>query len=456
MRRRFVVALIAFLATEQSLAAQSLSAKDAAEWLPDPSIGASLPRDLADPGGIRSALAKQGIIFGANYTGDVLGNVSGGVAQNTHYAGLLEVYTDVDLETLSGWRGLSLHASVYQIHGTSISGENLATLAAVSNIEAYPSTRLFELWLEQRLLDDRLSIRFGQVAADAEFFAADGGGYFINSTFGWTTISSDNIPVGGPIYPIATPGVRVSFEPNDNLKLMAGIWNGDPVGHCADDLDPGQCNEHGLDFRLEDSPLLMVEAAYAYNREGSGLPGTLKLGGWRHFGDFDDLSLNTTGSSLGAAGGDPFVHTGNHGLYAVIDQMIYRFPGGGEGSGISVFGRVAGSPSDRNFIDVYADAGVVFTGLIPTRPTDALGIAFAYSGISDDASRFDRDSMSPVVHDYESVLEISYLAEVLPGLTLQPDFQYFWHPGGYEADPNDPNDAVEDAAVLGLRTTVNY
>jgi porin len=420
----------------------------------DPSIATSLPPALADPGGIRAALAGRGIIYGVDYTSDVFGNVSGGVEQSSHFAGLVEAYTSIDLQALLGWRGLTLFASAYQIHGTSISGENLSSLAAVSNIEAYPSTRLFELWFEQSLLDDKITVRFGQLAVDSEFFAADSGGNFVNSTFGWTTISSDNIPVGGPIFPIATPGVRVSFDPNENLKFMAGLWNGDPVGHCADDLDPGQCNEHGLDFRLEDSPLLFVEGAYGYNKTGAGLPGTIKLGGWRHFGDFDDLRLNSAGGALGIGGGDPFAHTGNHGLYAVIDQMIYRSPSAAKA--ISVFGRAAGSPTDRNQIDVCADAGVVFTGFVASRPSDVFGVAFAYSGISDDASGFDRDAGSLVVRDYEAVLEISYTAEIVPGVTLQPDFQYFWHPGGRVPDPADPDDAVENAAVIGVRSTVNY
>jgi porin len=421
--------------------------------LPDPSIATSLPPGLADPAGVRSAWAARGVTFGINYVSDVLGNVSGGIKQSTHYAGLVEAGVDVDLEKFAGWRGLSFHTDMFQIHGTSISGENLGSLAAVSNIEAYPSTRLFELWFEQKLLDDKISIRFGQLAVDAEFFIADGGGNFISSTFGWTTISSDNIPVGGPIYPIATPGGRVSFEPNDNLKIMAGLWNGDPVGPCPEDLDPGQCNEHGLDFRLEDPPLLVVELAYSYNKQGGGLPGRIKIGGWHHFGDFDDLRRNGTGGLLGTDGGDPRQHNGNHGLYAVIDQMIYRQ---GDSNGISIFGRVAGSPSDRNQIDVYADAGVVFSGFIPMRPSDVFGVALAYSGISDDASGFDEDSGLSVVRDYEAVLEVSYTAQIVPGLTIQPDFQYFWNPGGHAADPDDPTKAVKDAAVFGVRSTINY
>ncbi len=429
-------------------------AEDAPTGIPDPSIATSLPPGLADPGGVRAALARNGIEYGVSYTADVLGNVSGGVKQSTHYAGLVEAGVVVDLEKLAGWKGLTFHADMFQIHGSSISGVNLLSLAAVSNIEAYPSTRLFELWLEQKLLNDKLSIRFGQLAADAEFFIADGGGTFISSTFGWTTISSDNIPVGGPIYPIATPGVRLSFEPNDNLKLMAGLWNGDPVGPCPDDLDPGQCNEHGLDFRLKDPPLLILEAAYSYNKNGTGLPGTIKIGGWRHFDDFDDLRLNDSGGLL-ANGGDPLSHFGNRGIYAVIDQMLYRLPGDGD-KGISIFGRVAGSPSDRNQIDVYADGGVVFTGFVPSRPNDVFGVAFAYSGISDDASGFDQDSGLSVIRDFESVLEVSYIAEIVPGFAVQPDFQYYWHPGGNVPDPNDPTQAVPNAAVLGVRTVINY
>jgi porin len=393
------------------------------DGVPEPSIATSLPPSLADPANMRSSLASAGITYGFNYTSDVLGNVSGGIERRTHFAGLLEVYADIEFEKLAGWRGLTLHASGYQIHGTSISGETLGSIAAVSNVEAYPSTRLFELWLEQKLLQDMLSIRIGQVAADAEFFGAEQGGNFINSTFGWTAISSDNIPIGGPIYPIATPGVRVSFDPNDNLKIMAGLWNGDPVGPCPVDLDPGQCNTHGLDFRLGDPPLLIVESAYAHGAGHSHLPGTLKVGGWRHFGHFHDLRRDTNGGLLGITNGEPVSHAGNHGLYAVFEQMVYRLPGEGEAKGISIFGRAAGSPSDRNQIDVYFDAGVVFSGFVSGRPGDVFGVAFAYAGVSEEASAFDRDTGAPVVREHESVLEVSYTAEVLPGWSLQPDFQ---------------------------------
>lgn len=448
--------LAAGLITLGALAVNARADEEGADTgIPEGSIASVLPPELADPGGVRRALGAHGIVLGANYVGEVLGNTSGGIKQGTHYDGLLELYTDIDMETLIGWRGLSFHASGFQIHGTSITGENLGSLVAVSNIEAFPSTRLFELWFEQKLLDDALSIRVGQIAADAEFFVADGGGAFIASTFGWTTISSDNIPVGGPIYPMPTPGVRVAFNPNDQVSLMAGLWNGDPVGPCPDGLDPGQCNTDGFDFRLKDPPLLLVEGAYKYNQDNGGLPGTIKVGGWNHFGDFDDLRRDNAGGLLGVSGGTPLSHDGNHGVYAVLDQMIYRLPGDGDAKGISIFARVAASPSDRNQIDLYADGGFNFSGFIPGRPDDLFGIGFAYTGISDDASGFDRDSGLGVIRDYEAILELSYTAQIAPGWSLQPDVQYIWNPGGKVPDATGTR-AVDNATVLGVRTTINY
>ena len=70
-----------------------------------------------------------------------------------------------------------------------------------------PSTRLSELWFEQKLFDDRFGFRFGQLAADAEFFISDYSRMFLSSD--WPTITGANLPSGGPAYPLATPGVRV-------------------------------------------------------------------------------------------------------------------------------------------------------------------------------------------------------------------------------------------------------
>lgn len=423
------------------------------DGVPEDSALASLWPKMATLGGLRPALARNGILLSGTYIGEVLGNPSGGLKQGTHYDGLLDVHLDADMETMIGWKGLCFHTNMFQIHGTSITAENLGSIVAASNIEAFPSTRLDELWFEQSMFSQKVYVRFGLLAADTEFMFADSAGAFIDSTFGWTTLSSDNLPFGGPIYPFASPGVLVTVKPNDRLKLMTAVYDDNPIGDCAEDLDPGECNEDGFNFSWDDPALLLAEADYAYNQNGAR-PGTIKFGGWYDFGKFDDQRFDVNHGLQGITGLDPLQHDGTYGIYGIIDQVIYKVPGE-DGRNVSVFGRVIGSPSDRNQIDSYFDTGIVFIGMLPRRPNDVFGIGVAYTGISDDASAFDRDSGLSVIRDHEVLLEISYTAEIVPGWNLQPDFQYIWNPGG-----NVPDDTgarpIKDAMVLGVRTTIGF
>ena len=451
-----VVALGALAAAPTRAFAQAADAEaDRIPGLPEPSIGTSLPRDLADPGGVRSAFAKRGVIFAVNYIGEVLANPTGGYRQGAFYDGRLELAVQADLEKGIGWPGLSFFANGYQIHGRSISAEDLGVLMPVSFIEANPSTRLFEIWLEQKLWDDRLSIRFGQIAADSEFLLSKGGEAFLNSTWGWPSITDVNMPQNGPAYPLATPGVRVAFTPNDVVSGMLGVFNGDPAGNdCSPEADPQECNPDGLLFPIDAPPLLIAEGAYKYNQAPGALAGTIKLGGYYNFGEFEFQRIVSGGVRLAFARSLLSVD-GDHGLYGIIDQMIYRLPGDGDPRGISLFGRVVGAP-EHNPINLYWEAGMTFAGLAAARPNDVLGIGFAHTGISPEVSELERRLGRPIVASYEAVVEASYIAEIVPGFIIQPDVQYFWNPGGHVRDPNDPSKAVPDAAVLGLRTTINY
>ena len=294
--------------------------------------------------------------------------------------------------------------------------------------------------------------KFGQLAADAEFLIADGGGYFLNGTWGWPSYTAADMPNGGPAYPLATPGLRLALNPNDKLGIMVAVYNGDPVGPNCNG-DPQRCNSNGLDFRLDDPPLLMAEAAYKYNQDG--LAGTVKFGGWNDFGSFENQRFDVGGALIAVTGRPALIHGDNYGFYGIIDQLIWRVPGSEDPKGVGVFARVMGAPSDRNLIDFYADGGVTFSGMIPHRPDDALAIGFAYTGISDDAGAFDVDSGLAIARNYEALLEICYTFQIKEGWALQPDFQYIWQPGGNVPDESGRK-AVENAAVFGARTTLAF
>ena len=147
--------------------------------------GPGVPEGAAfalDPGGVRRALRKQGVEVGGAYYGEAFYNW-GGINDGGAYDGVLGLYLNADMQTLGLWKGLCFHTDGYQTHGRSITGEDVGGLMPVSSFEAEPSTRLFELWLEQHLFNDTVAVKFGQLAADAEFFFAEGGGNFLNGTW---------------------------------------------------------------------------------------------------------------------------------------------------------------------------------------------------------------------------------------------------------------------------------
>ena len=433
-----------------------------ASGIPEQSIATSLPYN-GDPFGHRKALAEKGITYGLNYVGQWQGNTSGGTQRGSIYIGRLEAYADIDLAKF-GWQGLTLHTNGFQIHGRGLSRDNIANnLMTASFIEALPSTRLSELWLEQKMLGDKVAFRFGQLAADTEFNTSSYANQFINATFGWPAIMGTNIPSGGPSYPLATPGVRLKVDPNKNLSFLLGVFNGDPAGPGAG--DPQERNPHGLNFRIHDPALVMGEAQYRYNQDkgDKGLAGSLKAGAWGHFGKFDDQRFDTAGLSLANPGstGNAVQRRGNHGFYGVIDHQIWRPASGEPDKGVGIFFRTSGSPSDRNLIDLYFDGGIAFAGMIPHRPDDIVAFGAAYARISDRARDLDRDTAffggPSLLRDHEALFEFNYQAQVIPGMQVDFDVQRIFHPGGNIATPSDPaGGPIKDATVLTLHTLIKY
>jgi porin len=255
-------------------------------------------------------------------------------------------------------------------------------------------------------------------------------------------------------------GGRVKFEPTDNLTLLFGAYNDDPAGPCAN-ADPQVCDPHGLNFRLKDEPLLIAEAQFKYRLE-NGTAGLVRFGAFEDFGTFADQHFDEAGVSLAdrASSGTPRRIRSDRGAYGIIEQRLAAAGTTDEKKGVWFFTRSAVLPSDRNLVDFFAEAGITFLGVVRGRPGDEFGVAASYSHISDAAAALDRDAVAlgtaAPIRDYEAVLELTYKAEIVPGLFLQPDFSYIWHPGGNAPNPNDPTRAIPNAAVMGLRSTINY
>lgn len=442
------------------------------EPLPEPKTEREVPGFSTDAmmtgdwGGARRKLHDLGLDLALTETSEILGNTSGGIRRRALYEGQLLLAVTVDFEKIAGWKGLTLFANGYQIHGQGLSGSAVNNFMTVSSIEALRTTRLYDLWLQQNMFDNMLSLRVGQISADDEYAISQNAAVFINAVFGWPTSFSTNMVSGGPSYPLATPGGRLRLGAGDPWSLQTAVFDGDPGGHGADP-DPQVRNRYGTTFNLDRGVLSMSEFAYAINsgKNDTGLPGTYKVGFWYHSENFADLRYDATGRSLAdpAGTGIPRMHRGNYGAYGVADQTVWRNPKAPDQS-LGAFVRFFVSPEDRNLAAYQIDGGLNLKGLLETRKDDVLGIGVGYLRLSNAAAGIDHDNnlfngTGKPVRDYESVIEVTYQAAITPWLSIQPDFQYVMHPGGNMANARIADGGltpIRDAAVWGLRATVKF
>jgi porin len=454
------VALIAIMDlafTATATHAQDANGKTEDIWQQDKITG--------DWGGAHTALNNRGIDITIQYIGETLSVLSGGLYRATSYERRLEFFVDADLGKLIGWNGARTHVTVFNIHNSGhIAADNVDAIADPSNIDALPTTRLFTLWFQQNFANDAISIRLGQFAGDDEFMLSDTAGGLINGTFGWAGILAANMTNGGPAYPLATPGARLQIKPIDQLSFLAAVFSGEPAGrNCMDDAQV--CNTHGTTFSFYGGALWMAEAQCMVNgwKNAAGLPGVYKIGAWYATTDFPDqrFGIDTvTGLIVSLADPsmpDPLNHQGNWGIYGVVDQMILR----NGATNVSLFLRSGVAPSDPNLLSFYIDGGIGIKGLFASRPNDTFTFGVAYARMNDDAADLDRNTLAingpPYpIRDYEMVFELSYIVEIAPWWTVQPDFQLIVHPGGKVPHPDNPAVTVGNALVAGVRSTITF
>src|SRR3954471_17475226 len=200
----------------------------------------------------RELLADAGYQFSLIYIGEGLANITGGMRTGAVYTGRLDLGTTIDLEKVAGWSGAPFPPNNIQIHGDGLSRSYIGNLMLVSGVEALPATRLYEFWVEQKLLGGKLAVRVGQQASDVEFIDSSYDDIFVNSALGWPGHAGINLPSGGPSPPLSVMGIRVRADLSEQLTAYFALFNGDSAP--AGPEDPQIKNPHGLLFRVNDPP----------------------------------------------------------------------------------------------------------------------------------------------------------------------------------------------------------
>jgi porin len=365
--------------------------------------------------GNRPIIEEHGVSLYGSYTWEVWGNTLGGLQTGSVYTGLMEFGAEVDLEKLTGWQGGSLGTTWLWLSGRDASEDLVGNFLTVSNIAGFNTLRMMELWFQQTFLEDKISLRFGNITADSDFLVSDYGGLFLNANFGWPALASMNMPGGGAAYPVGGLGARLLVEPTDWLAFRSGVF--------LTNLLPQSVNRAGFrwDWNSEQAVTWMNELAFHHGGENSPLPpGFVKAGLWLQ-----------TGAEANAL--NPESSLPNTGFYLLADQMLLP-EGEDSDQGLGFFAGTGFTPPNRNVVDFYLNSGVTYKGLLPGRDDDTCGVALGLANQRGEGA--------------EMVLEATYQCVLTPWCMVQPDVQYLINPG---AGSN-----LANALVLGLRFSVVF
>ncbi|MCK9614236.1 MAG: carbohydrate porin [Candidatus Omnitrophica bacterium] len=393
-------------------------------------------------GGKRKELSERGVDFTSTYVTDLLTNVHGGIRKNRfRYDSSLGLDINVDLEKVFALNGLQFHISGVYREGKNLSGD-IGNRFPPSSIYGSEYVQLYNLYLEQEMFQDKVSLKVGRLGTGDDFAQSPLYGTFL-------TNSIDGCPISLPInffftvYPTATWGARLKLKPANAFVWQGGIYH----------QDSGVSREaaHGADltWRSNKGILFIQEFSFLPNQyaEAEGLPGNYKLGVFYSTGRFKDLYADENGGSYASTGLLQKRRYGNYGLYLHADQMLYREPDSKD-QGFTPFFVVVLQPSDMNELPLFIDLGLTYKGLIPGRDNDVAGIGLAYGKWSRQLNKHHSDA-GEEKQTFETVIEATYKIAINQWLYFQPDIQYIINPNGGNQDTG-------NALVTGARIGITF
>jgi porin len=383
-----------------------------------------------DWAGFRTELRRFGITPTASYTAQFMGNASGGQSRGFTYSGTLQAGIFWDLEKLLRIAGFSFNVGGAWSTGKNLSGDSIGNIFTVQSAYTNPgngsnNVTLGELYLQQQLFNNALTIAAGRLAPQSTFATMPALNQYING--GVNTVPG-NLGINDQSFTAYPAGVEWGVQAIYNLaptwQLAAGVFNTNQNAAAG--------RKGGLDFSIRRGnrgALSVAQLNYLNNHaaDDAGLPGQYSFGAFYDSNHFTSLrDFNSTKS-------------GNFNVYGMFQQMIYRDGNSGSQKGLTVWGETAMAPRlSVNTMPYFIGAGLIYHGLISSRANDIIS-AGVFHGVF---SRYVPRTTS------ETVIESNYQVNVTSWLSITPDFQYVIRPGG--------RSAIGNAVVLGTQLAVNF
>ena len=400
-----------------------------------------------DWNGARQRLSDAGLEIEFLYTADYLRNNSGGLKNGGGYMGHVDLILQVNGEKLLGWQGGSAFLQLIDNSGARVNLDYVGSLMGVDNIEA-PVNRsgIFQAWLQQSVLDDRASLRVGLYPIDSEFYVTDSSGVFLHPSFGMSAEAGDFGTLAGPsIYPTSTWGARLRLDPAPAWYAMLAVTRGVSADHAAT-AGPNISWQQGAGSMVIGE--VGLHPAALGLKPGGTAPATdagdgfepiskLALGVWRFTPQFPELvAVDAAGDAKS---------TTHRGAYILGEQTVYRVPDSNRH--LTAFVRYGVTDGKTNNIDYSVSAGIAWQGVFAGREDDILGIAATRAHVGPQGRELMVSNLGTSLSSTaESVVELTYQAQLARGVIVQPLIQRIFNPGL----------SLPDATLAGARLQLAF
>jgi porin len=389
---------------------------------------------LGDWNGQRTELAQQGIKFEANLLTDTAYLADGGRNDGADPLTSAQLWlgTQLDMEKLAGWNGVTVRAAMTARQGQSTSIRDLQDLNApqLANVQGTfgrgnQDSRLSELSIEKNYKDQGLSIKAGRLGLGMDFnvMACD----FASTAFCAAQMGKwqGNIWMNTPV---AQWGARVKQQLNPELAVQVGVYEFNP----DNGLSYGEDQGWSLDTDHADGVTIPAEVIWTPKSWVNGLPGSYRVGGMYNTADDvanqKDIANPTDAKNRTFAG------------WLAVEQQLTSIGQGRQG--LHSFANFTWHDRDTNKVDNSQQIGVKYIGLADSQPNDILGLAVNRVHINDRIKNLNFDASA------EYNIELNYSYNATKWLMLRPNLQYVINPGS--------SNNVDDALVLGLTTRIIF
>lgn len=414
---------------------------------------------FGDVWGARNWAHDNGVDFSVTYANNIAGNVTGGKSRGFTYADNISFGAAFDMEKIANIDGLTFVVSGLNRDGQSLSGNNIGNQFTVQQIYGGSTIMFYSLYLEQKLLDDKIGIKVGRFAT---------GDDFASSSIYWLYMNNgiDGNPQSLPVntqfsaYPWAVWAARLRIQPVEEWDNMIGIYQvSDRI------FNP---EYHGLDWSIRgnDSFMLIAQTGWYPEFFKRPVPSTATNDGKMIADGKTTTSKNVAPTEMKGYKGHYWFGAywtpwyfqqfgtdqranNSYGFYFHADQMIFQESPGSD-QGLQVWSAITLSPQQNIAkLPFQVNGGLVYKGLLPTRDDDFTTLGVVYGKFSRNYARnYENTTPDGGYPQFEVVLEAGYKIQINKFMFFQPDVQYVINPGG--------TGKIDNALVLGAQMGVTF